>query len=59
MMRRFGRLLLFALALAAGGGLGTLLLPDLELLRVLLFLAICGLLGEGFYQINQRIQNRK
>ena len=58
-MRRFRRFLLLALALAAGGGLGTWLLTDLEPLRVLWFLAICGLLGEGFYQINQRIQNRK
>lgn len=58
-MRRFRRFLLLALALAAGGGLGTWLLTDLEPLRVLWFLAVCGLLGEGLCQIDQRILGRR
>ena len=58
-MRRFRRFPLLALALAAGGGLGTWLLTDLEPLRVLLPLTVCGLLGEGFCQIDQRILGRR
>lgn len=58
-MRRFRRFPLLALALAAGGGLGTWLLTDLGPLRVLWFLAVCGLLGEGFCQIDQRIWGKR
>ena len=43
-MRRFRRFPLLVLALAVGGGLGTWLLTDLEPLRVLLPLTVCGLL---------------
>lgn len=58
-MRRFRRFPLLVLALAAGGGLGTWLLTDLEPLRVLLPLTVCGLLGEGFCQIDQRIWGKR
>ena len=52
-MKRPGRLLLGIVALAVGGGLGAVLLSDFQPLNILLFLALCFLLGEGFYHIDK------
>ena len=57
-MKRLYRWLLAAAALAAGGGLwDSLLAPGFDMLRMALFLAACGLLGELFYQADKRISN--
>ena len=52
---RFRRSLLLVMALIVGGGLGAVLLPKFDPLKLLLFLAICSALGEVFYRIDQRI----
>ena len=52
-MKRPGRLLLGIAALAVGGGLGAVLLSDFQPLNILLFLALCFLLGGGFYHIDK------
>ena len=57
-MKRLGRLLLFAAALAVGGGLGSVLLDGFEPLKTLAFFAACGLLGEGFCQIDRSLMKR-
>ena len=57
-MKRLYRWLLLAAALAAGGGLwDSLLAPGFDMLRMVLFLAACRLLGELFYQADKRISN--
>ncbi len=49
------RSLLLVMVLVVGGGLGAMLLPEFDPLKLLLFLAICSALGEVFYRIDQRI----
>ena len=52
---RFRRSLLLVMALIVGGGLGAVLLPKFEPVKIILFFAICSVLGEVFYRIDQRI----
>ena len=52
-MKNLPRLLLLAAALAMGGGLGHLLLPD----HSFLFIAVCFALGELFYRVDSRLNH--
>ena len=54
-MKHFGRVLLLIGALAVGGGLGSVLLPNFEPIKMVIFAAVCVVLGEVFYQADQRI----
>ena len=54
-MKKMFRLVLFVLALAVGGWLGTIFLAEFEPLKMLAFFAICGVLGAVFHQIDKRI----
>ena len=54
-MKKMFRLVLFILALAVGGWLGIVFLADFEPLKMLAFLAICGVLGAVFHQIDKSI----
>ena len=54
-MKKIIRLVLFIIALAIGGLLGTIFLADFEPLKMLAFFAICGILGVVFHQIDKRI----
>ena len=58
-MKKMFRLVLFILALAVGGWLGIVFLADFEPLKMLAFLAICGVLGVVFHQIDKRITKDK
>lgn len=55
---RFRRSLLLVMALIVGGGLGAVLLPKFEPVKIILFFAICSVLGEVFYRIDQRISKK-
>lgn len=57
-MKHFGRLLLLVIALAVGGGLGYMLLPEFDPMKMIVFAAACCVLGEIFYQIDKRISKR-
>ena len=54
-MKRPGRILLGIAALAMGGGLGAVLLSDFQPWNMLLFLALCFLLGGIFYHIDKAL----
>lgn len=54
-MKKIIRLVLFIIALAIGGLLGTIFLADFEPLKMLAFFAICGILGVVFHRIDKRI----
>ncbi len=54
-MKHFERLLLIAIALAVGGGLGYKFLPDFEPVKMIIFAVCCLILGEVFYQIDKKI----
>lgn len=54
-MKKIIRLVLFIIALAIGGLLGTIFLADFEPLKMFAFFAICGILGVVFHQIDKRI----
>lgn len=54
-MKRPGRILLGIAALAMGGGLGAVLLSDFQPWNMLLFLALCFLLGGIFYHIDKTL----
>ena len=54
-MKHLRRLLLLIIALAVGGGLGAKLLSDFEPVKMIIFCAVCVILGEVFYQIDRRI----
>jgi len=54
-MRRFERLLLFAVALAVGGSLGHWLLSGSGTLNWIVFMMTCLVLGEIFHQIDKWI----
>ena len=58
-MKKIFRLVLFIVALAIGGWLGTIFLVDSEPLKILAFFAICGALGVVFHQIDKRIMKDK
>ena len=58
-MKKILRLVLFIVALAVGGWLGTIFLADFETLKMLAFFAICGVLGVVFHQIDKRITKDK
>ncbi|MBC5723649.1 Uncharacterised protein [uncultured Clostridium sp.] len=55
---RFRRSLLLVMALIVGGGLGAVLLPKFEPVKIILFFAICSVLGEVFCRIDQRISKK-
>lgn len=57
-MKHFGRLLLLVIAMVVGGGLGYMLLPDFEPLKMSVFGIACLMLGEVFYQIDKRISKK-
>lgn len=57
-MKHFERLLLLVIALAVGGGLGYMLLPDFEPIKMIIFAIACVVLGEIFYQIDKRISKK-
>lgn len=57
-MKHIKRLLLLAAALAVGGGLGNMLLPDFEPVKMIVFAVACVVLGEFFYQIDKRISRK-
>ncbi len=57
-MKHFARLFLLLLALAVGGGLGWLLLPEFEPLKMLAFGALCMALGEVFFRLDGWIAAR-
>lgn len=58
-MKKIFRLVLFVVALAVGGWLGTIFLNDFEPLKMLAFFAICGVLGIVFHQIDKRFTKDK
>ncbi len=58
-MKKIFRLVLFVLALAVGGWLGTIFLADFEPLKMLAFFAICGVLGVVFHQIDKGVTKDK
>ena len=58
-MKKLFRIILFIMALAIGGWLGTIFLADFEPLKMLAFFAICGVLGVVFHQIDKRITKDK
>lgn len=55
-MKKALRLILFALAIAAGAALGRYLLPGFELHGMLGFGAACTALGVVFHAIDRKIQ---
>ena len=55
-MKHWKRRLLAACALAVGGGLGSVLLADSDPVKILAFLAVCALLGEGFCRLDRKWQ---
>ena len=57
-MKHFERLLLLVIALAVGGGLGYILLPEFETMKMIAFAVACLVLGEIFYQIDKRISKK-
>lgn len=57
-MKHLGRLFLLAGALAIGGGLGYLLLPGFDTVKMIAFFVFCMVLGEVFYQIDKRISKK-
>lgn len=57
-MKHLSRLLLLVIALAVGGLLGYFLLPDFELGKMIIFGAMCVLLGEILYQVDKKIQKK-
>lgn len=57
-MKHFGRLLLLAIALAVGGSLGYILLPEFEPIKMIVFAIACLVLGEIFYQIDRKISKK-
>ena len=54
-MNHFKRVLLVVIALVVGGGLGIILLADFNPIKITLFGVACMVLGEIFYQIDQKI----
>lgn len=54
-MKHLERLLLLVIALAAGGGLGYMLLPQFDPVKMCIFGISCLILGEIFHQIDKRI----
>ena len=58
-MKQIVRLVLFIVALAVGGWLGTIFLADFEPLKMLAFFTICGVLGVAFHQIDTRISKNQ
>ena len=54
-MKRLGRILLGIAALILGGGLGAGLLPGAQPVRILLFFALCAILGGIFYHIDKAL----
>ena len=54
-MKRPGRIILGIAALAMGGGLGAVLLSDFQQWNMLLFLALCFLLGGIFNHIDKAL----
>lgn len=54
-MKKQFRLVLYIATLAIGGWLGTIFLADFGLLKMLVFLAICSVLGEVFHQIDKKV----
>lgn len=57
-MKHFGRLLLLIIALAIGGGLGSILLSDFEPIKMIIFGVACVVLGEVLYQIDKRVSKK-
>lgn len=55
-MKHLSRLLLLVIALAVGGLLGYFLLPDFEIGKMIIFGAMCFVLGEILYQVDKKIQ---
>ena len=58
-MKKVFRIILFIMALAIGGWLGTIFLTEFEPLKMLAFFTICGVLGVVFRQIDKRITKDK
>ncbi len=58
-MKKIFRLVLFVLAIAVGGWLGTIFLAGFEPLKMLAFFAICGMLGVVFHQIDKSFTKDK
>ena len=58
-MKMLFRILLFIAALAIGGWLGTIFLAEFEPLKMLVFFAVCGVLGIVFCQIDKKITKDK
>lgn len=58
-MKHFERLLLLVVALSFGGGLGYMLLPGFEPVKMFIFATACVILGEGFNQIDKRISKKR
>jgi len=54
-LKHLARLLLLVAALAAGGRLGSELLPGFAPVKMIVFAAACVILGEVFYQVDKRI----
>ena len=54
-MKTIFRLILFVTALALGGWLGIIFLADFELLKTLVFFAICSVLGLIFHKIDSTL----
>lgn len=54
-MNHLCRLILLSMALIVGGGLGYILLPEVEPIKIIVFLIACFALGEAFHQIDKRL----
>ena len=57
-MKHFERVLLLIIALAVGGGLGYMLLPGFELVKMIIFAICCLILGEIFYRIDKKLSQK-
>lgn len=56
-MKIFTRLILLAVALAIGSGLGYLLLLDSDPVKISLFAIACPIIGNVLHEIDKRIFN--
>lgn len=52
------RFALLTVALLVGGGLGWLLLPGFNPLKMIVFVASCAILGWIFYELDKRISEK-
>lgn len=57
-MKHFERLLLLFIALVIAGLLGYMLLPNFEPLKMIVFIIVCLILEEIFYQVDKKMSKK-